>query len=290
MELLNSLARFDDRSPQGRAVMQEALEVVVLMLSPVVPHAAHALWQALGHARAAVDEPWPVVDEAALVRETIEVVVQVNGKLRGRVAVAAEADEAPCVRRRSPTRTCSASSKVGRCASSSTSAASSPMSSSELVRGLSWPLVAILLSSCGFHLQGAVDLPVEVRRVYVVTADELTPFAVELREALTRNGATLAPAAGAADAIVRVRNDRTGRRVLSVSSRNTPVEFEVFYVVAYSIDRGQEEVVPSQTLELTRSFSFDEADLLAKDREEDILREAMARDLAGLVVRRLGSL
>ncbi len=164
------------------------------------------------------------------------------------------------------------------------------MSSSDFVRGLSWSLVAILLSSCGFRLQGAVDLPVEVRRVYVVTADELTPFAVELREALTRNGATLAPAAGAADVIVRVRSDRTGRRVLSVSSRNTPVEFEVFYLVAYSIDRGQEEVVPSQTLELTRSFSFDEADLLAKDREEDILREAMARDLAGLVVRRLGSL
>ena len=78
--------------------------------------------------------------------------------------------------------------------------------------------------------------------------------------------------------------------MLSVSARNTPEEFEVFYVVDYSIDRGGAEVVPSQTLELTRSFSFDEADLLAKDREEDILREAMARDIAALVVRRLGSL
>ena len=48
--------------------------------------------------------------------------------------------------------------------------------------------------------------------------------------------------------------------------------------------------MPSQVLELTRSFGFDEADLLAKDREEDILREAMARDIAGLIVRRLGSL
>jgi len=92
------------------------------------------------------------------------------------------------------------------------------------------------------------------------------------------------------DAVVRVRSDRTGRRVLSVSARNTPEEFEVFYVVDYSIDRGGQEVVPSQVLELTRSFSFDEADLLAKDREEDILREAMARDIAGLIVRRLGSL
>jgi leucyl-tRNA synthetase len=94
MELLNALTRFDDRSPQGRAVLQEALEVAVLVLSPVVPHVCHALWKALGHVRAVIDEQWPRVDEDALVRETIEVVVQVNGKLRGRVAVAAEADEA----------------------------------------------------------------------------------------------------------------------------------------------------------------------------------------------------
>ena len=94
MELTNSLGRFEDRSPQGRAVQQEALEVAVLVLSPVVPHVCHALWKALGHAGAVIDEQWPRVDEGALVRETIEVVVQVNGKLRGRVAVAAEADEA----------------------------------------------------------------------------------------------------------------------------------------------------------------------------------------------------
>jgi LPS-assembly lipoprotein len=149
---------------------------------------------------------------------------------------------------------------------------------------------AFLLSACGFRLQGSTELPQEVRRVHVATADELTPFAVELRDALTRNGATLAPTSGTADAVVRVLNDRTGRRVLSVSSRNTPEEFEVFYSVEYSIDRGGREVVPSQRLELTRSFSFDEADLLAKDREENILREALARDIAGLVVRRLGSL
>jgi leucyl-tRNA synthetase len=94
MELMNALAKFDDASAQGRAVMQEALEIVVLGLSPVVPHACHALWQALGHERAVVDERWPAVDPQALVREAIEVVVQVNGKLRGRVTVPANADEA----------------------------------------------------------------------------------------------------------------------------------------------------------------------------------------------------
>jgi leucyl-tRNA synthetase len=94
MELMNALARFDDRSPQGRAVMQEALEIVVLGLSPVVPHACHALWRELGHERAVVDERWPRVDPDALARETIEVVVQVNGKLRGRVTVPVGAGEA----------------------------------------------------------------------------------------------------------------------------------------------------------------------------------------------------
>jgi leucyl-tRNA synthetase len=93
MELMNSLARFDDSSPQGRAVTQEALEIVVLALSPVVPHASHALWRELGHAGAAVDARGPEVDPRALERNSIEVVVQVNGKLRGRVTVPADAGE-----------------------------------------------------------------------------------------------------------------------------------------------------------------------------------------------------
>jgi len=94
MELMNSVTRCEDRSPQGRAVVQEALETVVLMLSPVVPHACHALWRELGHGGAVVDERWPEPDVRALERASVEVVVQVNGKLRGRVTVPAGADEA----------------------------------------------------------------------------------------------------------------------------------------------------------------------------------------------------
>ncbi|HEU0225237.1 MAG TPA: leucine--tRNA ligase [Steroidobacteraceae bacterium] len=94
MELLNAIARFEDASPQGRAVMQEALDLVVLMLAPFVPHAAHAMWRALGHAGMVVDERWPEPDRAALEQATVEIVVQVNGKLRARVQVSAGADEA----------------------------------------------------------------------------------------------------------------------------------------------------------------------------------------------------
>jgi leucyl-tRNA synthetase len=92
MELMNSLSKFDDSSPQGREIVQEALELIVQMLSPIVPHASQALWKALGHANdPLIDRAWPTPDPQALVQDTIEVVVQVNGKLRGRVSVPADA-------------------------------------------------------------------------------------------------------------------------------------------------------------------------------------------------------
>jgi leucyl-tRNA synthetase len=93
MELLNAITRFEDDSPAGRAVVQEALEIVVLTLSPVVPHVAHALWGELGHARAAIDERWPAHDPSALVKDTLTYAVQVNGKLRATIEVAADAPE-----------------------------------------------------------------------------------------------------------------------------------------------------------------------------------------------------
>jgi leucyl-tRNA synthetase len=92
MELLNAVNRFEDDSAQGRAVEREALEAVVLVLAPMVPHICHALWRMLGHETALVDQRWPAVDESALSRDLVEIVVQVNGKLRGKISVAADAD------------------------------------------------------------------------------------------------------------------------------------------------------------------------------------------------------
>ena len=93
MELLNAINKLDDDSDQGRAVVGESLNAVVLMLSPIVPHICHELWAVLGHDTVPVDEQWPAVDESALTRDSVELVVQVNGKLRGRISVAADADK-----------------------------------------------------------------------------------------------------------------------------------------------------------------------------------------------------
>jgi leucyl-tRNA synthetase len=92
MELLNAVNRYDDSSEAGRAVVNEALEAAVLMLSPMVPHICHALWATLGHKTALIDVPWPQVDANALEADEIEMVVQVNGKVRGRILVAVDAN------------------------------------------------------------------------------------------------------------------------------------------------------------------------------------------------------
>ena len=93
MELLNEVGKFKEDSRSGQAVLQEALELVVLMLSPIVPHISHTLWQALGHADSVADRSWPQADGGALVKDSVELVVQVNGKVRGRISVAADASD-----------------------------------------------------------------------------------------------------------------------------------------------------------------------------------------------------
>jgi leucyl-tRNA synthetase len=92
MELLNALQRAPD-TPQAQAVLREGFDAVVCMLSPIVPHITQKLWQALGHDGLLLDAPWPAVDTAALTRSSVELVVQVNGKLRGKIEVPVDADK-----------------------------------------------------------------------------------------------------------------------------------------------------------------------------------------------------
>ena len=92
MELCNELGKLDD-SDQSRAVLDEALPAVVLMLSPITPHVSHALWPRLGGEGDILNAPWPCVDEDALTRDSIEMVVQVNGKVRAKMEVAADTDK-----------------------------------------------------------------------------------------------------------------------------------------------------------------------------------------------------
>ena len=92
MELNNTLSRFKDTSPQGMAVRQESIEIMLKALSPVIPHLCHHLWAALGNKEAMIDVIWPKVDESALIQEDVQLVVQVNGKLRAKIMAPLDAE------------------------------------------------------------------------------------------------------------------------------------------------------------------------------------------------------
>lgn len=91
MTLMNVLEKAPQATDADRALVQEGLETVALLLAPITPHISHELWLELGHESAIIDAQWPVLDESALVQDNLQLVVQVNGKLRGQIDVPASA-------------------------------------------------------------------------------------------------------------------------------------------------------------------------------------------------------
>jgi LPS-assembly lipoprotein len=152
------------------------------------------------------------------------------------------------------------------------------------------PILALLLSSCGFHLQGRQPLPAQFAYTYVDTRDEQTDFVQDLRKALIASKVNVIRTQGSAGAVVAVHEDELTERILSVSARNIPTEYELTYRVTFSVISEGKTLIDKEEISATRDISFDEAQLLAKEREQEILRAALARDLVGLVMRRLAAL
>jgi LPS-assembly lipoprotein len=148
----------------------------------------------------------------------------------------------------------------------------------------------LLLAGCGFHLQGRTSLPAVLAVAHLEANDPQTDFYLALRGALRASGTQLDGPDHGPGAVIRILGDGTSERVLTVSVRNIPTAYELSYTVriAVSID-GRELLAPVQQT-VSREYSFDETALLAKERERDTLRAALADDLVRLVMRRLSSL
>lgn len=142
----------------------------------------------------------------------------------------------------------------------------------------------MLLGGCGFHLQGAHELPPAMERTYIRAPDEHSLFYRELRRRLGAAGVEVVDNHGAATAVFDIRVDDTGQRVLSVSARNVPTEYEVYYTVQYGVSAGDTAIVPEQDLTLTRDYTYDATLVLGKEREEDVLRQRLANDLVRIVM------
>jgi LPS-assembly lipoprotein len=149
-----------------------------------------------------------------------------------------------------------------------------------------WGLLAAGLSAggCGFHLQDALSLPPVMQRTHLRAVNTHSQFYRELRRELEDLGVELVDTPAAAGAVIDIFVDETDQRVLSVSARNVPTEYEVYYTVRYGIAQGSEVVVPAQDLTLTRDYTYDSTLVLGKAHEEDVLRASIVEDLVRIVL------
>lgn len=129
-----------------------------------------------------------------------------------------------------------------------------------------------------------------MERTYVAPAERNSLFHRGLRQSLLDAGVELVDSPAEATAVLTISVDETDQRVLSVSARNVPTEYEVYYIVEYSLQSGEEILIELQDLTLTRTYTYDTTLVLGKAREEQLLREAIVDDLVRLVVKQLSTL
>ena len=151
-------------------------------------------------------------------------------------------------------------------------------------------LTAAVISACGFRLQGTATYPPSMATTYIATDDRYSEFYRGLKASLEQGGVDLVASPGAASTVIRIDEDRTGQEVLTVSARNVPTEYDVFYVIRYSVWREGEEVLPARSLVQRQDYTYDATTVLGKNREEQMLREAIAAELVRQVSLQLARL
>jgi LPS-assembly lipoprotein len=115
-------------------------------------------------------------------------------------------------------------------------------------------------------------------------------FLTTLRDVLKQRGAEVLTRPDEGAAVLDITADETGQRVLSVSARNIPREYEVYYAVTFSLRVGPDNLIDNESLVVTRAYTYDAAQVLAKAAEEQILRRALAEELARRVMQRIQAL
>lgn len=151
-------------------------------------------------------------------------------------------------------------------------------------------LPALLVAACGFQMRGAASVPPEMARTYIAADDQRSLFYRRLRDGLQGAGVNVVDSPVEATATFLIMSDIPGQRVLSVSARNVPREYEVFYTVFYSVQTEEETLLEPRTQTLTRDYTWDETQVLGKEKEEQLLREAIVDDLVRIVLIQLSAI
>ena len=139
-------------------------------------------------------------------------------------------------------------------------------------------------------MRGAADVPSDMQRTYIATQDRHSQFYQALRVELNESDVEVVDSPADATAVFTIHTDITRQRVLSVSARNVPTEYEVFYTVSYSVESGQKSLMDRRTQTKVQDYTWDETLVLGKEQEQQVLRRAIVGDLVRVVMIQLSAL
>ncbi len=153
-----------------------------------------------------------------------------------------------------------------------------------------WFILGVLLfSSCGFRLRGAIDLPPEMKSIWVDGISVKGPFVNSLRNSLRGAGGNISRDRNTAGMILNVLEERMARREISLTQTGKANEFELTYTLRYELLKpGGDTLVPEQTIVVVRDYFNEQVNVIGKSREEDLIRKEIYDDAVRSLVRKTG--
>ncbi len=136
-------------------------------------------------------------------------------------------------------------------------------------------------------MQGAFAVPDAMQRTYIETENSRSLFYRAFRRDLQAAGVNVVDSRNEATAVFTIYYDETSQRVLSVSARNVPTEYEVFYTISYGLMGGDVTLIDVQDMTVVRDYTYDETQVLGKAKEEEVIRNALVQDLVGVVLKQI---
>jgi len=148
----------------------------------------------------------------------------------------------------------------------------------------------VIAGSGGFQMRSAASLPAEMQQTYIAAVDRHSLFYQAFQNDLKAAGIELVDSPADASAVFSILTDVTDQRVLSVSGRNVPTEYEVYYTIQYSLESGEITMMETRTQTQVRDYTWDETLVLGTEEEQQQLRNAIVDDLVRVVMIQLSSL
>jgi len=148
-------------------------------------------------------------------------------------------------------------------------------------------LTSLMLLGCGFELQNTANFTGKLETLYIQTADPYTVFYRTIKRQMANHGVEIVTESKNSNFALIIHQDESNQRILSVSGRNTPREYEVYYLVKWSLVKGNQVIIQPMTSNKYQDYTFDQRQLLGKSNESRIIQEALAKDIVQMILVKL---